>query len=400
MKKFLQTKKTQIIDGQSKPIMLKGVNVGGWLMMEAYILYAPNRAEQLFKKQFKEALGEKVLKEFEDVFRSSFITQEDFKNIKSLGLNCIRVPFNHRLVEPTPYRYDEDGLKYLDQVLVWASRHKIYVILDLHGAAGAQNYDWHSDSLGKAELWTNKDYQKQTFALWEFLADRYKNEAHLVGYDILNEAVLEDNKLLNDFYKQTIKSIRQSDKNHILFIEGNRWAQDLAVLDKFDDGNYVLSLHNYEPPNFSFHLITHLHYPLKTKEEQWNKSIMHKHLEKSKVVADRHGVPLFVGEFGINAREGHYGEDKWLNDTLKCYQNFGFHWTYWTYKAIKNCCHPDGLYSYRANPPWVNRAGPLMGWETYHLHWPTRKNEMAESWLTKNFTPNAELIKIIKKYAK
>lgn len=395
MKKFLKTKGTKIVK-EDKPIILGGVNLGGWLMMEAYILYAPNRAERFFKENFAKSLGQEALREFEDGFRNNFIREDDFKNIARLGLNCIRLPFNCRLVEAAPYKYSEEGLKVLDRALNWAAQNEIYVILDLHAAPGAQNHDWHSDSLGQAELWQNAEYQKRTYALWEFLADRYKEKEYVAGYDLLNEAVLGDNALLNRFYKEVIKAIRRSDKNHILFIEGNRWAQDLGVLDKFNDDNYVLSIHNYEPLEFSFNFITGINYPFKTPKGSWNKTLMYEHLLKSKKIADEHDVPVFVGEFGVNARDGFYGEDIWLKDTLSCYKKLGFHWTYWTYKAIKNFVHPDGLYSYAPNPVWVNRPGPLMGWETYHLHWTTSKHDMIESWKTKHFAPNQALLKVLK----
>ncbi len=400
MNQFLKTKKTQIIGPDNKPITLRGVNFGGWLMMEAYILYAPNNPERGFKEDFAKKLGPAALKSFEKNFRANFVCEDDFKNIAQLGFNCVRVPFNHRLVESTPYHYSKEGLKVLDDVLAWAKKYKVYVILDLHGAAGCQNHDWHSDSFGKAELWTNKVYQKRTLALWKFIADRYKNEPYLAGYDLLNESILTDTKLLNRFYKEIIGGIRHVDKNHILFIEGNRWAQDIECLEEFDDDNYALSIHNYEPIDFTFNFVPQLSYPLKSKQGSWDKKTTYQHLLKHKKLSDARGVPIFVGEFGINARNSFYGEDKWLDDTLRCYKELGFHWTYWTYKAIKNFVFPDGVYSYLSNPPWVNRVGPKMGWDTFASHWPTRQKEMIESWQTKNFEPNTAVLKTLQKYAR
>jgi len=68
-----------------------------------------------------------------------------------------------------------------------------------------------------------------------------------------------------------------------------------------------------------------------------------------------------------------YGEDVWLRDVLAYYNAHGIHWTYWTWKAVKNYMFPDGIYSYVPNDPWVNRPGPLYGWETWHLHWKDKK---------------------------
>ena len=65
---FLKQKKNKIVEANDKPIILRGVNFGSWLMMEGYILQSPNEAVKLFKKRFKDALGEKALREFEETF--------------------------------------------------------------------------------------------------------------------------------------------------------------------------------------------------------------------------------------------------------------------------------------------------------------------------------------------
>jgi len=394
--KFLKVNKTKILDSQGKPVALKGVNLGGWLMMEGYLLFAPNNPERYFRNNFKKALGEKALLDFDDSFRKNFITELDFKNIKKLGFNCVRIPFHHRLVESKLNKYSKSGVKFLDDAIKWAKKNKLFVILDLHGAAGCQNHDWHSDSFGKAELWTNKNNQKRTLALWKFLADRYKNEECVAGYDLMNESVVQDIRQLNSFYKQIIETIRSVDRNHILFIEGNNWSTDINCLDEFEDDNYALSIHSYEPLDFTFNFVPHLKYPTKVK----NSVHIKRHISQYKEISKKRDVPVLVGEFGVNYRDGFDGEDKWLEDNLKCFNNFGFHWTYWTYKAIKGFAFPDGVYSYYDNPSWVNRVGPLFGWDTYHLNWKKNKSKMIESWKTKNFKKNKTISKVLKKYAK
>jgi len=240
--------------------------------------------------------------------------------------------------------------------------------------------------------------QIKTYQLWEILADRYKDNSCIAGYDLLNESVTDNVKLLNQLYHQLIKTIRAIDQNHILFIEGNKWATDISCLDEFADDNYVLSIHSYEPLDFTFNFIPHLRYPFNQKGRICNKDTLRQHLDQYKIVADKRNVPVFVGEFGVNTREGLYGEHQWVEDKLDHFEQYGFHWTYWTYKSIKNNAFPDGLYSYKENPPWVNRLGPDMGWDTFHKHWPNKKEDMIESWSTKNFSENKYLIQILQKY--
>jgi aryl-phospho-beta-D-glucosidase BglC (GH1 family) len=378
---FLKQHKTAILRGD-RPVHLKGVNFGGWLMMEAYFVQAPNLAQQLFEKEFAKQCGTKALAGLMEKFMDNFITEADFKQVASWGMNCIRLPFH--------YKVGQKAHSYLDRAMAWARKYRVYLILDLHAAFGAQNPDWHSDSInGRTELWAQKTNRHKTYALWENLADRYKEETIIAGYDVLNEPVLRDTALLNEFYRETIKAIRRCDKNHILFIEGNQWAQQIDGLDDFTDDNLAYSIHFYEPMEFAFNLIPFIRYP-------WpgcNKNALRRRMEGYYRFARKKQRPVYVGEFGVNYRQGLYNEHLYLRDELKSFNDFGFHWTYWTYKAVKNHMFPDGIYGYYPNSPWVHRQGPQSGWDCWGQLWSKHKNEMTGSWRTKAFGLNTQVIK-------
>jgi hypothetical protein len=385
---FLKRHKTSIVRADGKPVLLKGINFGGWLMMEAYFTHAPNLPQQIFEKEFTRQCGAKALSELMREYRDNFITEDDVKQVASWGMNCIRLPFHYKVGA------DPKAISYIDRAVVWAKKYKVYLILDFHAAPGAQNPDWHSDSLnGKTELWTKKSNRQLTYSLWEKLADRYKDEEIIAGYDILNESVLEDAALLNEFYRGSIKAIRRSDKNHILFIEGKHWAQQIDALDDFEDDNWVYSIHFYEPLEFAFNLIPFMRYPL----GGFNKDILRQRMEGYARYAQKKQRPVHVGEFGVNYRQGFYNEHLYLRDELECFNELGFHWNYWTYKAVKNFAFPDGVFSYRPNSPWVHRIGPKTGWDCWADCWPKYKNEMVASWRTRAFGLNTHVIEQLKK---
>jgi aryl-phospho-beta-D-glucosidase BglC (GH1 family) len=392
---YLTIENKKIVIG-GKPLTLKGVNLGGWLMPEGYIMHAPNRGYRFFKADFIKANGSKMFAGFERAFRDAFITEKDFAAIRALGFNCIRLPFHYALVETAPFRYSEDGVAYLDRAVRWANKHGLRIILDMHAAPGAQNHDWHSDSDGSARFWTTPAFQRRALALWQFLADRYKDEPAVAGYDLLNETVLSDPAPMNRYYHAAIKTIRSADRNHIIFVEGNRWGQDLACLDDFADDNLVLSFHFYEPLEFTFNFVPQLKYPLSSKSGRWDKATMRQRLDALQKVADRRNRPLWCGEFGVNARGGLYGEDLWLRDVLAHFRSMDIHWTYWTWKAVKHTMFPDGINSYLPNDPWVNRPGPQTGWETWPKLWPDQKKAMIASWKTEKFQLNKAIAKVLK----
>jgi aryl-phospho-beta-D-glucosidase BglC (GH1 family) len=399
---FLKVDKTRIVDASGKPVMLKGVALGGWLMMEGYMMYGRNIAEKSFRESFEKAIGKEALEDFTRSFRDTFIREEDIDIIKGWGANCIRVPFNYRLIEfeDRPFSFNEEGIRYLDRIVKWCEKSGIYCILDMHAAPGAQNPDWHSDCVNKPEFFTSDVNKDRYFRLWHFLADRYKDVSAVAGYDVLNEPVVEfhEEHIVKDLYERVTKEIRDTDKKHIIFLEGNFWGQRLKFLDAPKDKNTVYSIHAYPPADYVFNWETDLAYPGKVYGVRWDKNTLNILAKQYRSFADKVGVPLYVGEFGVNWRGGGFGEAQWVKDAVSIFKENGFHWTYWTYKTIANPVFPDGLYRYTKNPAWVNRKGPLSGWETFSSLWQSQKGSMAYSWRTENFKSNNKLLAVLKRY--
>ena len=398
---FLKVNGTRIVDRAGKPVRLKGVNLGGWLMMEGYMLGGRNIPEKAFREGFEKALGKDALEEFTRAFRDAFIREEDIKTIKSWGANCVRIPFNYRLIEfeDRPFSLNEEGLGYLNRAVDWCEKHGLYCILDMHAAPGAQNPGWHSDCCGKPDFFTNDFNIDRYLRLWHFLAEQYKDSSAVAGYDVLNEAVVPftSELALKDLYRKVTKEIRDADAKHIIFLEGNFWAQRLLFLGKPEDPNTVYSIHTYAPFDFTHNLKPGLHYPGRVYSITWNRERFAMFARPHRMFAEYNKVPLYIGEFGVNARDGHYGEIKWVSDMLGIFKENGMSWTYWTYKTVANYAFPDGIYRYIDNPPWVHREGPVSGLEIYSSIWPREKGRMISSWRTENFTLNEKLCEVLKK---
>jgi aryl-phospho-beta-D-glucosidase BglC (GH1 family) len=388
---YLRTEKAKIIlNSTNKEVILKGINLGGWLMMEGYILGGRNIPEQEFKKNFLKNYGKETLEEFERLFYGNFIQENDFKIIKNLGFNSVRIPFNYRIVE------NEDKFKYLKEAIRFCKKYKLWAVLDMHSAPGSQNQDWHSDSTGKALLWKEKRYQRRFLSLWEKLSFIFKDEEAIAGYDILNEPVCEDLNILLKVYKNVVKTIRKIDKNHIIFLEGNCWAQEIEFLGKPWEQNLVYSIHFYAPLEFTFGFVPNLKYPGKMFKRFWSKDTLKELLFKYYKIKRKYSVPIFVGEFGQNSRCPFcHKEFSWTKDLLAIFKEFGFSWCWWTYKAVAGKIFPDGLFQYCDNPLWVNRPANTFGWETYYKLWRKYKREIVNSWLTEKFIPHSHLIGIL-----
>ena len=111
MKMMLKTSGKKIIDQKGREVVLRSIGIGGWLMMEGYMLGGKNIAEHTFKAGIRALYGKKRLERFTSGFQRHFFNESDVGRIKKLGFNCARLPFNYRILAA------KDGFKLLDLVL-------------------------------------------------------------------------------------------------------------------------------------------------------------------------------------------------------------------------------------------------------------------------------------------
>ena len=392
---MLKTRGTKIIDEKGKEFQLRGINIGGWLMMEGYILGGRNIPESVFKAELAKRYGKKFVLEFSRKFRSSFIRADDIARIKKLGFNCVRLPFNYRLLK------EPGGLAYLRKIVRLFAKEKIYVILDMHAVPGSQNDQWHSDSAGKAMFWKEQKYRKKYLALWERLAEIFKNEKWIAGYDIMNEPVTKKVKLLKGVYQQTVDIIRSVGDPHIIFLEGNNWGMDLDFLEEIKGDNLAISAHFYQPIEFTFRWLPDTKYPGTILGKKWNKKELREIIKKCANLAKKVKRPLLVGEFGVASRCACCGREfQWVNDVVDLFEEFGVHWTYWTYKAVRKMSLPDGLFQLTDSTGIIGNEADISGVENFYKILGWRRNEFYRIWKTKNFKLNQFLYDTLKEYLK
>src|SRR6185437_3738739 len=81
-----------------------------------------------------------------------------------------------------------EGFALLDRAIGHCARHGLYAILDFHALPGAQNQHWHSDNATHlAGFWSYRHFQDRAVHLWVALAERYRGNATVAGYNIMNE---------------------------------------------------------------------------------------------------------------------------------------------------------------------------------------------------------------------
>jgi endoglucanase len=314
---FLGVKGKQIVNEKGENVLLRGIGLGGWMLQEPYMLKLSKvtGTQTEIKSRISELIGEKNCEEFYKRYLNNMITEKDIDSLKKWGFNSVRLPMHYNLftlpVDKEPVAgqntWKETGFKLTDNLLSWCKKNKIYLILDLHAAPGGQGNDRpiaDVDTL-KPNLWNSEENQKKTIALWKKLAERYKNEEWIGGYDLINETnyKLEGNESLKKLFLAITQKIREVDNKHIIFIEGNQFANDYTGLTPPWDNNMVYSFHKY-----------------------WNATTVET-IQKYLDIREKYNVPFWMGESGENNNE-------WFRAVINLLETNNLGWSWWTVKKI------------------------------------------------------------------
>jgi len=309
---FVSVKGRQIIDTQGNNLLLKGINLGNWLVPEGYMFhFKKTSSPRLIYDLFNILIGEDEANKFWNSFRDNYITKDDIHFIKSLGFNSVRIPFNFRMfVTDYPYReLKGEGYELLDRVINWCKEEDLYVILDMHCAPGGQTGDNIDDSYGYPFLFENPESKQLTIDIWRKLADTYKDETIVIGYDLLNEPIahyFDAEKLnpgLEPLYKRITSAIREVDSNHIIFLGGAQWNSNFSIFGHPFDSKLVYTFHKY-----------------------WTdptKDVIQDYIDFS----EKYNVPIWLGESGENTND-------WINTFRIMLEENNIGWCFWPYKKM------------------------------------------------------------------
>lgn len=315
---FLKVSGKNIVDSSGNPVLLRGMGLGGWLLPEGYMFHTSDFANAFWQMKEKviDVVGTQKADSFWTTFRKNFVQRKDAEWLAQHGFNSVRAVLHYEFFmsyTPEGYEWKDDGFIILDSLLKWCGDNRIYVILDLHAAPGGQSKNNISDwNPAYATLWESDKNKLMTVALWKKLAERYKNERWIGGYDLLNEPAYDlppSNKPLRDLYGMITDSIRSVDTTHIIFIEGNWYATDFTGLTPAWDDNMVYSFHKYwnsnDPGSISGYL---------SLQNSTNR-------------------PLWMGESGENS-------NAWFTDCISLLEENNIGWSWWTLKKFETVTGP------------------------------------------------------------
>ena len=273
-------------------VQLRGVGLGNWLNLEHFMFGIPGTDSQI-RQAIIETYGVGKSNLFWDTYYSVYVNEEDIRYVQKCGMNHVRIPINYKLFFTDSFEKSV-AIREIDRILPYLKKYKIWGIIDLHTVPGGQNPDWHSDNhSGKDNFWLDNAAINNVVDLWGRIAEFYKNEPTIGGYDLINEPCYfskESEATMIDFFRKCTIAIREADTNHIIYYSGNTYSRDFSMFSENLDGN----------SSYTFHL-----YPFLQIPEDMHSADIHQKLDESlnRDVSFKHLTedlqkPLWCGETG------------------------------------------------------------------------------------------------------
>jgi len=302
---FAQARGMEIVDGSGKPIVIRGINLANWLLLEGYLWGFGGITQYMTEVEAMatDLMGPTQAKAFWHAYRQNFVSEQDVHRIHEDGFNLIRVPLHAKFFQAD----DAEGFQLIDQLSQWSRKEHIYLILVLQGGVGGITGEASDDGPGYPWLLKDAGAQHETAAAWQRIAHHYRNDPTILGYDLLNEPMLWSgysylDSLLESEYRRLTAAIREVDTNHILILQPPRGH--FNVFGKPFDGNTVYSFHSYSA----------------TPRE----AFLHPYLD----FRERYQVPLLFAEIYTESAP------EWVGAHAHLAEQHDIGWIIWPYKRM------------------------------------------------------------------
>lgn len=300
--------------------------------------------------------------------RDKFVTEDDLRFIARAGFDHVRLPVDEKELWNEKGRPIEKNFRYLMRALEWARAHKLRVIVDLH-TVRSHHFNAANDGGPANTLFSDPKAQEHFLGLWKQLSARLRDQPlDAVAYEILNEAVADDDEDWNRLAAAALAQIRTTEPKRVVVIGSNKWqgAWKFPTLKvPAGDPNIILSTHNYEPFTFTHYgaswvpmkiytgPVQYPGFPIPPAElakivaqqpanvvdqfasarHEWNADRIRGDLMPAIKRARELGLQLYCGEFGCLPTVPRADRLRYYRDFVGVLESEGVAWANWDYKG-------------------------------------------------------------------
>lgn len=322
--------------GNGDTVYLRGVNAGAYTIQEFWMSptsYTANCTDQQdIWRILTDRFGAEKAKTLIDAYEDNYWTEADFDRIASLGMNCIRLPLWYRNFVDENNNWYSDAFERVDWFVKEAGERGMYVVIDMHGAYGSQNGSDHSGIDGGNAKEAASEFffgsnaaanQEKYYQMWEKLAEHFKGNPTVAGYDLLNEpyctyrynsSYSEEylHSLLWGIYDKAYDRIRAIDSEHLIIMEATWDGWDLPNPNDYGWSNVMYEYHNYLYDDY---------------DNVNGQQVANMQTKLNNIFCMNYDVPSYMGEFNY-----FNNLDAWRQG-LQLLNDNGLSWTIWSYKC-------------------------------------------------------------------
>ncbi|MCR4887742.1 MAG: glycoside hydrolase family 5 protein [Ruminococcus sp.] len=289
----------------------KGINFGGWLSQCNY----------------------------EKEHLDTFITEKDFADAASWGIDHIRIPFDYNIIEKDCGIFIEDGFAYIDNAVELCKKYKLNLILDLHKTAGF-SFDYYGED--ESGFFDSIKYQERFYCLWEEMAKRYGKYSDFVAFELLNEVTdAEFIDAWNRIIRTCIPRIRKFAPDTLILVGSyhNNSADTVQYLEAPFDDKVIYNMHCYEPLKFThqgaywtdaINPDERMKFEDSVCSEEYFEELFSTAIKK----AEEYGAELYCGEYGVIDVVGAEDTVKWYKTINSVFEKHGIGRAAWSYKKM------------------------------------------------------------------
>jgi aryl-phospho-beta-D-glucosidase BglC (GH1 family) len=255
-----------------------------------------------------------------------------FKQIAELGFRHVRIPVrwepSNRSLTQQPYTIYPQFLQRIQQVVDEGLSTQLMVIINMH----------HHEALNADPVGQRERFLQQ----WRQIAEHFRDYPSSLVYELLNEP---HNNLTpetwNSLLAEGIRQVRQVSPTRTVLIGPAEWG-GLSGLPKLaipDDSNIILTLHYYDPFQFTHQGAEWLG----ADSQRWlgtrwmdldtEREVIRQQFQAVLNARATHGIPVHVGEFGAYSRADMQSRVCWTRFLARYFDEQEFSWSYWEFSS-------------------------------------------------------------------
>ena len=287
-------------------------------------------------------------------------TQEMIDSVYAQGFNTIRIPitFGEHIGEAPDYTIDEKWLNRVQEVVDYAMKNDMFVIIDTHH---------------EPDFWLvpNKDNEETSTtilcSIWKQISERFKDYNDHLIFEGMNEPRVKGTPQewnggsplerpvidrMNQAFVDTVRSTGGNNESRYLIIctYGNSSAEVcIRNLVIPDDEHIIVSVHMYTPYLFT--------YQADGSYSTWDGSKIAditSAAKNLKIYFENQGVPVIITEFGAVNKNNEEEVIKWIKDFMTTMNEYGIKCVWWDNGVYTGSGEKFGIFN-RKNLSWYSQ---------------------------------------------